>query len=509
MSGCPVMHHGMAKASGCNHVAVTKFGRLFAPGSGNLTEQEAAAIGGPGGLMHDFDGTSPDSGIPAGYIFFAQFIDHDITLDTTSNFRDDPASVVVEDLPSIRSASLDLDCVYGFGPEASPHIYDAARPGHIAIHPNGYDVARAPGGQALIGDPRNDENIFVSQMQLLFQRFHNKLYEERVEREPSSKHLDRFEEAQKQTRYHYQWLVLFDFLKRLCDPCVYQHAVPKILAGDASQYPYFYHPDDCGKLRMPVEFSVAAYRVGHTMVRSRYAANGANLDIELFDERFGTLGFNGIPEELVMDWRYLLPVHRCIRPRMAKGIDRRLADEIQDMPLPVVNSRNPNDRALGFRNLMRGNVMRLPSGQQAVAALKPKYGDCIVEGVDLGLNDLPCGCGVDAEKIAAHTPLFYYILRESEVLHDCQRLGPVGSAILLEVFGGMLVHCHDTSFVHAQGWQPDPCVSKERWGWWTDAYQSHFDPHTLVNDPDYYPFELADVVRFVEALGDPQGFQSV
>jgi hypothetical protein len=179
------------------------------------------------------------------------------------------------------------------------------------------------------------------------------------------------------------------------------------------------------------------------------------------------------------------------------------------MPLPVVNSRNPNDRALGFRNLMRGNVMRLPSGQQAVATLKPKYGDCIVEGVDLGLNDLPCGCGVDAEKIAAHTPLFYYILRESEVLHDCQRLGPVGSAILLEVFGGMLVHCHDTSFVHAQGWQPDPCVSKERWGWWTDAYQSHFDPHTLVNDPDYYPFELADVVRFVEALGDPQGFQSV
>jgi hypothetical protein len=147
----------MSKASGCEHVAVGKFGRLFGAGSGSLTEQEAAAIGGPGGPMHDFDGTSPDSGIPAGYIFFAQFIDHDITLDTTSNFRDDPQSVTVEDLPNIRSASLDLDCIYGFGPEASPHIYDANRPGHIALHPNGYDLARDLGGRALIGDPRNDE----------------------------------------------------------------------------------------------------------------------------------------------------------------------------------------------------------------------------------------------------------------------------------------------------------------------------------------------------------------
>jgi hypothetical protein len=332
-------------------------------GSGDLSEQEAAAIGGPGGLMHDFDDTSADSSIPAGYIFFAQFIDHDVTLDTTSDLRGDPAELDVDTLPNIRSASLDLDCVYGFGPEASPHIYDAARSGHIAIHPNGHDVARAHGGQALIGDPRNDENIFVSQMQLMFQRFHNKMYEERLAPEGNCKHLDRFEEAQKQCRYHYQWLVLFDFLKRLCDPCVFRHAVPKILAGDGSQYPYFHKPDAHGKLRMPVEFSAAAYRVGHTMVRSRYAANAQHLDIELFDERFGTLGFSGIPEDLVMDWRYLLPVHRCIIPRMAKGIDPKLADEIQAMPLPVVNSRNPNDRALGFRNLMRGNVMRWEAGK--------------------------------------------------------------------------------------------------------------------------------------------------
>lgn len=204
----------------------------------------------------------------------------------------------------------------------------------------------------------SDENIFVAQTQLLFQRFQNKLYNERVHQEPGTKEFNRFEEAQTQTRYHYQWLVLFDFLKRLCDPKVVQYAVPKILACDGTD-PHFYQPDDCKILPMPVEFSVAAYRVGHTMVRSSYAVNDKNLEVEFFDERFGTLGFSELPEDLVVDWRYLLPVASCIRPRV----------------------------------------------------------------------------------------------------HGCHRLGPVGSAILLEVFGGMLVHCGN-SFVHRHRWHPDPCVSK-------------------------------------------------
>ena len=202
MSRCQA-HHGMSKASGCEHVAVSSFSKLFPDPGLVISEEEAAILGGPGGLMHDFGGQSLDSEIPAGYIFFAQFIDHDITLDTTSNLRQDPPldAAAVSKLPNIRSASLDLDCVYGFGPEASPHIYDADRPGRLAENPNGYDLARSPGGVALIGDPRNDENIFVSQMQLMFHRFHNKLYNERVREEGGGQ---RFEETLKQARYHYQ-----------------------------------------------------------------------------------------------------------------------------------------------------------------------------------------------------------------------------------------------------------------------------------------------------------------
>jgi len=502
MAQCPVHHHGMSKARGCEHVAVSTFSRLF-PNLDSLpiSEEEAAIIGGPGGSMHDVDASSGDSEIPAGYIFFAQFIDHDITLDTGSGLRDPQRSAkeVATEIHNIRSASLDLDCIYGFGPEASPHIFDPERPGRLAVHPNGYDLARSPGGVALIGDPRNDENIFVSQMQLLFHRFHNKLYNERVQEEHGG---ERFEAAQQATRYHYQWLVLFDFLKRLCDRDIYKFAAHRLISGDG---PLIYKEDPCHGLTMPVEFSVAAFRVGHTMVRSQYAVNAQNLDIELFDERFGTLGFNGLPEALAVDWRYLLDVAKCIRPRMAKEIDALLADEIQDMPRPVVNSNNPNDRALGFRNLMRANSLGLPSGQAVAGALQTAgYPLAPMDATALQLDAVPGWSRLadihrgGAPSLSEHTPLFYYLLRESQINNGGRRLGPVGSALLMEVFGGMLHFC-ETSFIKSEpNWNPDPCVSKERWGWWGDEYQEAFSRNALIDKDDYYPFDLADVVRFVE-----------
>lgn len=476
MAGCP-FNHGLAKARGCSHNAVSSFSRLLDLPPLSVDEADALWLGGPGGEMHDFDGTSPNCAIPAGYIFFSQFIDHDITLDTTSPLRgtvDD-----VNALPNLRSASLDLDCVYGFGPEGSPHIYDSARPGRLAVGDGGLDLARSPGGIALIGDPRNDENLFVSQMQLMWHHFHNRIYNERAQ-EPAGQ--SRFEHAQEETRFHYQWLVLFDLLKRLCDVETYRSVVPRLLAGDGA-FPFFYKPGPHG-LTMPVEFSVAAYRVGHTLVRSNYAVNESHLDIELFDDEFGTNGFSAVPEGLAVDWRYLLPVDECVRPRLCKAVDPKFSNELQD--LPVVGSNNPADRALAFRNLMRGNSVGLPSGQAVAAALAGSYPTV----------DPAFAPALDRADLAAKTPLFYYILAESAQRNGGERLGPVGSAILLEVFGGMLRYCN--SFLDHPDWNPDPCISKERYAWWSDMYEEGFDRDTLVNDPDYYPFDLADVVRFVE-----------
>ncbi len=512
MSGCPVHHHGMTKAVGCDHLAPSTFSKLF-PNLDPLeiSEAEAAIIGGPGGLMHDFDGASGDCAIPAGYIFLAQFIDHDVTLDTVTMLGDPPRTAAeVAKLPNIRSASLDLDCIYGFGPEASPHIYDADNPGRLAVNPNGFDLARSPSGVALIGDPRNDENIFVAQVHLLFHRFHNKLFAERVYQRPEMAGFDpsrpfgterpfsRFEEARRETRFHYQWLVLFDFLKRLCDPEVFEHAAGKLISGD-EDFPYFYTPDSHGKLTMPVEFSVAAYRVGHTMVRSVYAVNDANLDIELFDEAFGTLGFNGLPESLIVDWRYLLPVDECLRPRMSKAIDPFLADELQDMPREVVNSRNPNNRALAFRNLRRSNAMGLASGQAIATALAADYRS-IDPAIDLQLQSVPGWERLDAigsgERLRNDTPLFYYVLRESQVCHNGQRYGPVGSALLMEVFGGMLRYGCET-FLSEPDWHPDPCVVAGLEDQDPEQLADIFDRQSLASTPEAYPLQLADVARYV------------
>lgn len=486
--------HGMAKARGCSHAAVGNFSRLFPKcPSLTLSEQEAAAIGGPGGVMHDMDGRSPDSGIPVGYVFFAQFVDHDITLDTTSPLRVEcPKSPEgVAELPNIRSASLDLDSVYGFGPEGSPHIYQGEK---LAINPNGRDLARSPGGAALIGDPRNDENIFIAQLHLMFHRLHNRFYSERAyQKTITEDNWSRFEATQREIRFHYQWVVLYDFLKRICDPTIYAFAIEK-LRDPEQAYPLCYKPDAHGRLTMPVEFSTAAYRVGHAMVRNDYAVNDAEQSVELFDERFGTTGFTALPEELVIDWRNLFQVEPHFQPRMAKAIDPLLADELQN--LPIVSSSNPNDRALAFRNLMRASALGVPGGQSVAKLLGDKNYPISVRDLELDGIDVFTRVrstkrkGKGKEKVETSlredTPLFYYVLRESQLESNGAHLGPVGSALLLEVFCGMLRYCDET-FIKHDGWTPDACLAKPG---------STFDEERLIKDQSYYPLELADLVRF-------------
>ena len=165
--------HGITKARGCEHARLGNFCHLFDPKLESWAEECGitrqcdaeeimALLGSAGSLMHDSGNASADSGIPAAYTFFAQFIDHDITLDTTSPLHGNP--IDVDDLPNLRSASLDLDCVYGFGMEASPFLYDDEQKGRMLIgnskNEDG-DLPRNSVGRALIGDPRNDENLFV------------------------------------------------------------------------------------------------------------------------------------------------------------------------------------------------------------------------------------------------------------------------------------------------------------------------------------------------------------
>ena len=130
--------------------------------------------------------------IPAGFTYLGQFVDHDITLDLTS-IGDKAADP--DGIENFRTPALDLDAVYGLGPDGSRQLY-ARNPGanagkgpgpkfligktiNVAFggvtgdHRN--DLPRSPEGFALIGDHRNDENLVVAQTHLAFLKFHNKV----------------------------------------------------------------------------------------------------------------------------------------------------------------------------------------------------------------------------------------------------------------------------------------------------------------------------------------------
>ena len=487
MQGRPM--HGTAKAIGCDHLRLGNFGRLLNipmtwaddVGIQNQAQAEriAAALGGQNGVMHDVNDNSGDSVIPAAYTFFAQFVDHDITLEARSRLDKKPMTIrEIERLPNFRSASLDLDSVYGFGPGVSSLLYEPDGAGQFVVGNaiNCNDVPRHANNTALLGDPRNDENIFLSQMHLLFLRFHNRLLIGRS-----------FEEAQRQARFHYQAIVLHDFLSRICDETVYRIVLRKILARDAAFF--LLQPDASGRIVMPIEFSVAAYRFGHSMVRSRYPVNQGHREcraIEIFDERFRTLGLSPVPPELTVDWQFLLDVNPNQDSEKSKAIDHLLADELVNLPLPVAGrDARPQDRSLAFRNLLRGYVLGLPSGQRVETALVARGYPIEIEQ-DLRLGEILAGVDLDVEtrnRLANHTPLFLYLMREAGVRGGGNRLGPVGSAILMEVFGAMLVHC-------------DTFLMDEKW----DADCNLVDENGTPPDlPNRERVTLASLVRYVSS----------
>lgn len=293
-------------------------------------------------------------------------------------------------------------------------------------------------------------------MQLGFLRLHNRFYERAG---------GNFEKAQELTRYHYQWVVWCDYLKRICDPTVYAFAQSQRKYGE---FPLIFAPDDYGKLHMPVEFNVAAYRFGHSMVRSVYAANADYPKVELFDKRFSTLGFTPVPRQLVVDWSCLLDGYRSNHYLKGKGIDHRIASELIRMPIPnIVGKGDTGDRqSLPFRNLLRSRSLGLPSGQATGRALYDRgYADVGLPYEAWQQTEFNKLKGwsqsklskAQREHLAYSAPLFFYVLAEGALFHGGKHLGPVGSALLLEVFGGILANC-GTSYWHAKNFKPSESI---------------------------------------------------
>lgn len=224
----------------------------------------------PGGASGD------NPRLPSGYTYLGQFVDHDLTFDASSSAqrRIDP-----EGRLSFRSPRFDLDSLYGSGPVDEPFQYDqnGPRPGQMFLldrrDPREVDLPRNGQGRALIGDPRNDENTMVSQLHCAFLQLHNAMLERLAGQGVAEDEL--FDRTQQQVRWHYQWVVVHDYLRRLVGDELHSQLLTQAEDDQGRRrdrvrlrhYRYKVNPF------MPVEFSAAAYRFGHSQVRERYLIN--------------------------------------------------------------------------------------------------------------------------------------------------------------------------------------------------------------------------------------------
>jgi hypothetical protein len=491
-----------------------------------------------------------NSNIPAVYTYWGQFIDHDMTANTdrdsaTSDITRTPLTPVppadvTASLRNLRRPTFDLDNVYGNGPGLDPHahhpdpgppdkgFYDGIRlrvgkndesagiPGaHI---PPVADVSRdlprigpllAQGviteadipdslktdvnklTRAFIGDLRNDENLIVSQFHLSFLRFHNNVVAA-LEADPHAPNTPakRFAAAQRLVRFHYQWLVVNDYLKTVTLPGM----VDKVLVGGNK----FYKPLAGGELFAPLEYSVAAYRFGHSMVRAGYDHNRnfgkavpptpATQPFAKFEDLFRFTGnghaidpnditkstpnpFRGLPTlpfNWVIEWDRFANKSDANEGHFARKIDTHLAlpilnmvnegtaDGIQDdVANPANKALRQLLRSLAQRNLLRGYLLSLPTGQAVAAAMgiDPLTADELQQGNTADVNTALRNGG-----FVEHTPLWYYILKEAEIRANGNTLGELGSRIVVETQIGIMRNDANSYLNADHGWDPSKGV---------------------------------------------------
>jgi hypothetical protein len=370
-------------------------------------------------------------GIPAGYIYFGQFVDHDMTLDKTplGHRLQDPLAMRNFDTPW-----FDLGCIYGKGINGSPQLYDPNRWGYLKLvhHDDLVDVPRDETGAAHMGDPRNDENLIVSQLHTVFIRLHNKFMDQGMT----------YSQARRQTRWHYQWLIVNDYLPRIVGKPVVSSLIKR--EGTIKFTGTLYKPEQPDNPYMPIEYSGAAYRYGHSMIRAEYEMqDGHTVPIFGRDGFEDLRGNRPIPANLWADWNYFFDIPGLEPPddrNMSRLIDTQLSLPLFTLPPTVVAPTAKAIVALAERNLMRGKRLGLPCGQDVATAM----GVTPLTNQQLGLKQPGWG---------GKAPLWYYVLKEAELVNKGKRLGPVGGRIVAETILGIMALDPESYFNLKPGFQ--------------------------------------------------------
>ena len=454
-------------ATPTRHVAptlTTHFGRMFEDmppfadlGSRGL-EAALVELGSPGSILDARDALdrgpvllitdaslsrhNPDNPThTAGTTFMGQFMDHDMTFDISSPLGK-PSSPTA--FRNGRTPSFDLDSVYGAGPVGSPQLYDPADRAKLKVESGGRfeDVPRMADGTAIIADPRNDENMIISGLQSAFLLFHNRVVD-RLRDGGTDDILELYTQARRLTTWHYQWMILHEFLPLF----VGRPMVDTVLRRGRR----FYRTGK-GEGYIPVEFQGAAYRFGHSMVRPSYRANLAGDKGKPF---FGLVFDHSLagpdPDDLRGGFR---ATRRFIgwqtffdfgdgQVKHNKRIDTKISTPLFHLPISAIAAHS-GPTALPVRTLLRHVTWELPSGQALARRVRV---------TPLGADDFDELKGL-GHGLEHSTPLWYYVLKEAELIEDGLHLGPVGGRIVAEVIIGLLQSDPDSYLSYDPRWRP-------------------------------------------------------
>jgi Animal haem peroxidase/TAT (twin-arginine translocation) pathway signal sequence len=460
-----------------------------------------------GNNENDAFNENPNPKLTSGFTFVGQFVDHDITFDTTpiDQQEEDPDATT-----NFRVPRYDLDALYGRGPSKDPQLYDSADRDKFKIVKTTYttirgdtlktpevvnDVPRDSNGKAIIADPRNDQTIIINQMHVAMQMFHNKLVDYmRALRVPRA---SVFESARRMARWHYQWMVTHEFLPAIVGKDMADSVYKEVLTGVPIINIKYYKPTNpLGRPFIPVEFSVAAYRFGHSMTRPRYTvrdyvkSDGATVavsSVPLFEASPSDNNLNGsrqVPARLKIQWsKFFNAAGVTPTARPVRQFDASLGGALFSMPPTALPDTVTSENLLSVRNLKRGKLVGLPSGQQVAREMgvepltnadlsqnhrihvKVPIQNNVVEIVPPGefdeenetLTELFDDPGWDGEA-----PLWFYILKEAEIVGKGRELGPVGGRIVAEVLVGLLQKDLNSYLYLQPTWKPTKPIAPAR-----------------------------------------------
>ncbi|MEY2564755.1 MAG: hypothetical protein QOH88_2948 [Verrucomicrobiota bacterium] len=417
--------------------------------------------------------------MPSGYVYFGQFIDHDITRD--GRFLVGDANPHEDETPNYRTPALDLDTLYGKrglpGPQDEKSgelpLGQTLPPTGPTRRPAGKldDLPREADGTPKLIDPRNEENLVIGQMHVLFIKFHNgviKLLKRNPSLSPGPRGSSLFEQARRFVTWHYQWIILKDFLPKIARITVLQ---------DIRRKGLLLTPDP---INLPIEFTVAAFRFGHSMIQESYSLNH-DLGVHAGSLMLMTKRGRGISSELpalpanyVIDWNLFFTAPEAMLNR-GQTIDTFITEALYGLPAESIAifraNFSPQDlaprqagefmRPLPELTLRRGSKMHLPSGEEFADFFHlPK----------LTAGDIPALTEdeefFDQQEFRGRTPLWYYLLREAAVQAvtdseppvppdpPMQKLGHIGSRIVAEVL--LQILSADSESIQNEGkeWKP-------------------------------------------------------